>query len=113
MHRSAKEGNLEEVRMYLDNLRYDKNPGAKVEQGKGRTPMHIAAAFGHLNVVQLIQTTTGVANPADANRFTVLHMAAFCGKLEIVQELVKDLGNKNAADAEGMTVIHNGAEQGH
>lgn len=114
MHRSAKEGNLEEVRMYLENLRHDKNPGAKVKgHWKGTTPMHIAAKFGHLNVVQLIQTTTGVANPADANRFTVLHMAAFCGKLEIVQELVKDLVNKNPADADGITVLHYGAEQGH
>ena len=74
MHQSAKEGNLEDVRMYLDHLRHDKNPGAKVEgRGKEKTPMHTAAHFGHLKVVQLIQTITGVANPADANGTTVLH----------------------------------------
>ena len=114
MHRSAKEGNLEDVRMYLENLRHDKNPSAKVEGiGKGKTPMHTAAAFGHLNVVQLIQTTTGVANPADANGTTVLHTAAFKGQLKIVQELMKDLENKNPDRADGFTVLHLAAQEGH
>ena len=116
MHRSAKEGNLEEVRMYLENLRHDKNPGAKVKgHWKGTTPMHIAAKFGHLNVVQLIQTTTGVANPADADGFTVLHTAANNGKLEIVQELMKDLKNKNpvATGFHGRTPLHQAALNGH
>ena len=113
MHRSAKEGNLEDVRMYLENLRHDKNPGAKVEGTfKGSTPMHTAAAFGHLNVVQLIQTTTGVANPADAKGRTVLHTAAISGQLEIIQELRKDLVNKNPARADGFTVLHTAAYYG-
>ena len=100
--------------MYLDNLRHEKNPGAKVEGiFKGTTPMHIAAVYGHLNVVQLIQTTTGVANPADAKGTTVLHTAALFGHLEIVQELMKDLVNKNPAEAEGFTVLHAAAERGH
>ena len=114
MHRSAKEGNIESVRMYLEYLRHDKNPGAKVEGvRKGQTPMHIAAQFGHLNVVQLIHTTTGVANPANAIGTTVLHTAAFFGQLEIVQILIKDLVNKNPADADGWTVLHEAAYAGH
>ena len=53
MHQSAKEGNLEDVEMYLEHLCLDKNPGARIEGAmKGLTPTMCAAAiFGHLNAV--------------------------------------------------------------
>ena len=113
MHQSAKEGNLEDVRMYLEHLRHDKNPGAKVEEGKGATPMHAAAKSGHLSVIQLIQTTIGVSNPPTAVGYTVLHAAAGGGQLKIVKELIKDLDNKNPAMSDGFTVLHLAAQEGH
>ena len=115
MHQSAKEGNVEDVQIYLEHLSHDKNPGAKVEgEQKGNTPMHIAAYSGRLNVIQLIKTTTGVANPAAANGITVLHFAAQQGHLGIVQDIVQDLDNRNPA-AEGFhnwTPFHHAALNG-
>ena len=110
MHRSAKEGDLEDVRMYLEHFRHDKNPGANVNDC---TPMHVAAFFGHLNVVQLIQTAIGVSNPPSAHGYTVLHAAVSGGHLKIVKELIKDLDNKNPGDADGLTVLHAATIQGH
>ena len=157
MHQSAKEGNLEDVEMYLEHLCLDKNPGARIEgamkgltptmcaaaifghlnavnahvqmylehlcypgakvegPGKGITPMHVAAYFGHLNIVQRIQTTIGVVNPATTDGYTVLHTAASNGQLEIVQHICKDLDNKNpvATGFFNLTPIHNAANKGH
>ena len=51
----------------MDNLCLDKNPGVKIDgKLKGLTPMHAAAKHGHLKVVQMIKTQTGVKNPVDA-----------------------------------------------
>ena len=83
MHQAAEEGNVEDVRMYLENLCNEKNPGAKIEGGaKGKTPMHTAAQFGHLNVIQIIETATGISNPVRPDGISVLHTAAQFGHLD-------------------------------
>ena len=103
MHQSAKEGNIEDLEFYLDNLRFDKNPESRIRDGHngqknpGLTPMHLAAENGHLELVQLIQYKTDVVNPANGKGWSVLHSAALNGQLEIIQEISKELEDKNPA----------------
>mgnify|MGYP001356659604 CR=1 FL=1 len=103
MHQSAKEGNIEDLEFYLDNLRFDKNPESRIRDGHngqknpGLTPMHLAAENGHLELVQLIQYKTDVVNPANCKGWSILHSAALNGQLEIIQEISKELEDKNPA----------------
>ena len=116
MHQSAKEGNIEDLEFYLDNLRFDKNPESRIKDGhNGLTPMHLAATNGHLEVVQLIKSKIDIANPANGKGWTILHSAALNGQLEIIKEISNNLEDKNPA-AKGYasrTPLHLAAVSGH
>eukprot|EP01098_Paradermamoeba_levis_P004579 TRINITY_DN195_c0_g1_i1.p1 TRINITY_DN195_c0_g1~~TRINITY_DN195_c0_g1_i1.p1 ORF type:complete len:155 (+),score=26.17 TRINITY_DN195_c0_g1_i1:179-643(+) len=80
-----------------------------------RTPLHFAAGYGHMSVVQLlIERGSDVnAKDHDENEQTPLHLAAQYGHLSIVQLLIDRGSNMNAKTINEETPLHQAANCGH
>ncbi|CAD7700374.1 unnamed protein product [Ostreobium quekettii] len=77
--------------------------------------LHLAAYYGHLNVVDLLLSTKR-CDPQGTNEHgcTPLHFAANKGHKHIVARLLKVQGIKiDICDVHGRTPLHHGAAQGH
>ena len=70
------------------------------------SPLHIAAAFGDLELCNYIFQKTGDINPKDLRSVTPLHLAAHNGHLGICKLIVNILEDKNPPDDNGMTPFH-------
>ena len=78
----------------------------KSEQG-GMTPMHIAAAYGLIDVVKFIASYNINPNAPKINGWTPVHAAAQHGHIEIVKVLTSIVENPNKpAMPSGWTPIH-------
>ncbi|WCR58321.1 ankyrin repeat domain-containing protein [Wolbachia endosymbiont of Ctenocephalides felis wCfeJ] len=72
-----------------------------------RTPLHLAAAKGRLEIVQyLIEDKKVDLNVADWLNRTILHLASQYGKLEVVQYLVDKGADLNVVDKDGRAPLH-------
>lgn len=79
----------------------------------GRTPIHIAAARGHVEVIRFCVSIGGDPEAADRNRWTPLHCAAAEGHLEAVDYLLGCSNVKYAVNTEGRTAFALASENGH
>ena len=70
------------------------------------SPLHIAAAFGDLELCNYIVQKTGDINPKDIRSVTPLHLAAHKGHLGICKLIANSLVDKNLPDEFGMTPLH-------
>jgi ankyrin repeat protein len=73
---------------------------------KGRTPLHIAAAKGQLEIVQILILSDAPLNARDNEGNTPLHLASYFGHEEIVSDLVKAGSNLNGKNLKGQTSVH-------
>ena len=88
----------------------DPNPQSK----NGWTPIYIATAKGHIEVVKFLASV--VKNPnttADQDGFTPMHMAARRGCIEIIKSLAEKVIYPNPPDKDGETPIDIATEEGH
>ncbi|XP_063379537.1 transient receptor potential channel pyrexia-like [Cydia fagiglandana] len=71
------------------------------------TPLHLAAARGFSDCVELLLSEGAKATTKNYKGFTALHLAAMCGSLECVELLLRD-GNAdpNAEDYTQRTPVH-------
>lgn len=104
IHKAVKDNNLPEVRQLLKNdpdlvLTKDEN---------GFTPLHLAAANGHRDMVDLLLTTKADVNAKDNSGSTPLHQAAAAQgeHSDIVEVLLARKANVDAADRQGLTPLH-------
>ena len=107
--KAAKEGQLNIIG---NMLRYseDKNPRDK----DGWTPLHTAACYGQLEIVQLITESLDNKNPSSSNSgWTPMHMAASNGHPKVVKHIIEQVEDKNPADKRGWTPLHLAARYGH
>ena len=81
----------------------DKNPKSKMGPDKMVTPLHIAAAYGHLEICNAIMEQTADKNPVDSNGWTPLHCAAKEGHIQIIKAIHDHVLDKNPVDKEGRT----------
>lgn len=86
---AARYGDLEEVQAVLAQsiLLVD----AQDEQG--RTALHMAAANGHLDVVQALITAGGNVNAKNVEENSPLHYAALNAHIPVIQELISKGAN--------------------
>ncbi|WP_419420461.1 ankyrin repeat domain-containing protein [Legionella sp. D16C41] len=79
----------------------------------GNTPLHIAAACGHSDMVQLLLANGVDTNVVNNEGITPLHVAAYKGHINIVQMLLNTGTDLNVANQTGDTPLHLAAAEGH
>lgn len=82
---------------------------------RGATPLHLAAANGDTQIVQILLCSTAInVNAKTASGDTALHYACFAGQLNVVEVLsgLKKI-NLNATNEIGSTPIHMASAHGH
>ncbi|XP_065084469.1 uncharacterized protein LOC135706743 [Ochlerotatus camptorhynchus] len=68
LHYACKNGNVEIVQFFID---------------RGATPLHIAAGYGHLNIVKLLIANNVDPNEMDDYKWTALHYACRNGNVQL------------------------------
>ncbi|XP_040284693.1 ankyrin repeat domain-containing protein 6 isoform X1 [Bufo bufo] len=97
----------------VDNVVQLINKGAKVAVTKhGRTPLHLAANKGHLNVVQILLKAGCDLNVQDDGQQTALHRAAVVGHSDILAILIQEGCALDRQDKDGNTALHEAAWHG-
>jgi hypothetical protein len=79
-----------------------------------RSPLALAASFGHVDVVQFVLERGAVVDSLDADEQTPLQIAAAFGHLRVV-EMLLDAGASavRASDVSGRSAIHWAAQSGN
>ena len=80
---------------------------------KGTTPLMMAAANGHLEIVKALASLGGQVNARNNNGATALMVAAFGGHLEVVKLLLSLGSELNARTGGGVTALSAATEGGH
>ncbi|KAL5590166.1 hypothetical protein FOBRF1_013723 [Fusarium oxysporum] len=108
IHLACSKGSKEIVEVLLDHYSCD------VLEGGSQTPLHVAAGYGHLEVVNLLLDRDADIRLTDEEGQTALHHAAGNGSLEIVKRLYdKYRGLLRVNNKEGQTALHYAARRGH
>jgi hypothetical protein len=98
---AAKTGDLNNVRKAVEQLGFSVN---LVEEGaNGRTPLHWAADFGQVEVMQYLLSKKANVNNQDRFGITPLLAAVYEGHEEAVKFLVKNKADKTVKGPDGMT----------
>ncbi|XP_018427601.1 PREDICTED: ankyrin repeat domain-containing protein 6 isoform X3 [Nanorana parkeri] len=98
----------------VDNVVQLINKGAKVAVTKhGRTPLHLAAHKGHLNVVQILIKAGCELNIQDDGHQTALHRASVVGHSDILAVLIQEGCALDRQDKAGNTPLHLACQNGH
>lgn len=104
------------------DLLLSKTDNALETDSQGRTALHIAAAFGRLEVLKFLLNTKHKRKPLfekvydDKQGRNVLHHAACSGTLEVVEFLLQDPDGEaviNKPDKNGWTALHWAAKSGN
>jgi ankyrin repeat protein len=70
---------------------------------EGRTPLHMAAAIGHLQIANALLGSGAQTEPRDSKQNTPLHYAAGYGRTEMCQILLEAGADGGAKNATGKT----------
>jgi ankyrin repeat protein len=109
IHEAARAGDLATVQAMVA-----KSPdlaGARDESG--RTPLHLASASGHFQVVTHLLSRSVDIDAVDNTRGTALHLAAAAGHDEVVRLLMERMATIDAQDADGYTPLARACARGH
>ncbi len=82
------------------------------EVAPGSTALHLAAAFGHVEVAEVVLAAGGdvcVRDAEELSQRTPLHIAAFWGQTDIARILVSSGADVNTLDAHGLTPLREAA----
>ncbi|XP_072534738.1 ankyrin repeat domain-containing protein 6b isoform X2 [Salminus brasiliensis] len=89
------------------------NKGAKVAVTKyGRTPLHLAAYKGHLEVVRILLKAGCDLDIEDDGDQTALHRAAVVGNSDVISALIQEGCALDRQDKDGNTALHEVAWHG-
>jgi len=107
LHRASHEGIIDRVNLLLQH-------GADIDaiDEEGRTPLLLAVAERHAEVVSLLLQQGAILTLSDEDKNSPLHIAAHSGNRKIVLLLLAKGARVNSLDDEGATPLHNAASQG-
>ncbi|KAM9355043.1 ankyrin repeat domain-containing protein 6b isoform 2-T2 [Pholidichthys leucotaenia] len=90
-----------------DNVVHLINKGAKVAVTKyGRTPLHLAAYKGHIEVVRVLLKAGCSLDIQDDGEQTALHRAAVVGHSNVIGALIQEGCALDRQDKDGNTALH-------
>ena len=75
-----------------------------------RTPLHPAAAGGHLETVRLLLQLGADADRVDGSSESPLHLASSRNHYAVVQAIIEGGANVNLLNEEGQSPLHIGKE---
>jgi ankyrin repeat protein len=86
---------------------------ANTRGGKHKTPLHAAAAEGHLNVAMLLLERGADMKSLDSFGRTPLHLASCCGYAKVVSLLIDRGADLDAEESKKGTPLHLALRSGH
>ncbi|KAA0201154.1 hypothetical protein HAZT_HAZT003357 [Hyalella azteca] len=98
----CREGNMLQVRMWLDDTEHDLNQG----DDHGFSLLHWAAKEGQMNVVELLLSRGCRVSPTNLGDDTPLHLAAAHDHRDIVCTLLRHRAEVNKVNEHGNTALH-------
>ncbi|VEL14964.1 unnamed protein product [Protopolystoma xenopodis] len=100
----VREGNMHEVRLWLDNTDNDVNQGDEHRFSL----LHWAAREGQLGIIELLCSRGARTNSTNMGDETALHLAASYGHLDVVHFLVvaPNFSTVDATNEHGNTPLH-------
>jgi|WetSurMetagenome_2_1015567.scaffolds.fasta_scaffold07399_7 ankyrin repeat protein len=111
IHDAAKAGDLAKVKALLkDNTALITSK----DNNTGWTPLHIAARWGHKDVVEfLLANRANVNAKGGIDSVTPLHLAARNGDKNVVESLLANGAEVDAKNSANITPLHVAAQNGH
>ena len=98
----------------LDNLL---KKGAKpnvTSSSKSRTPLHVAAQFGHKQIIERLLNVKNLdIDATDQQGMTALHLAISRGYEDICTDLIDNGASINMTTKEGLSCLHLAADAGN
>uniref|UniRef100_I3RSE8 Poly [ADP-ribose] polymerase n=1 Tax=Drosophila buzzatii TaxID=7264 RepID=I3RSE8_DROBU len=107
---AAKAGDLDAVRRIVLNNPHTVN--CRDLDGRHSTPLHFAAGFNRVPVVQFLLEHGAEVHAADKGGLVPLHNACSYGHYEVTELLVKHGANVNVSDLWKFTPLHEAAAKG-
>ena len=98
---AAREGSRQYLSYLIDSTNIN------TTDSDGQTLLHITAANGHSNCLEVLLETRGVnVNATDMNGETALHLAVYNGHVECLKQLMEKGVSVNATNNKGETALH-------
>ena len=109
LHRLCAEGNVDNVREYVDSFTDQDLLKARLNQSHkgvfGYTPLHEAVANGHSGVLMFLMGKGGEVDCRANSGYTPLHLAASSGHSQCVKDLLLHKASIEVRDEYGKTPI--------
>ncbi|MCE5316506.1 MAG: ankyrin repeat domain-containing protein [Parachlamydia sp.] len=111
VHRAALEGDVELLRYLKENHNFDVNIAAK--NLDKATPLYLAAARGHLAVIDALLSLGANPNCTNSDGKTPLFIAVQNGHDDAMRRLISGGADVSRSMKDGMTLVHYAANWGH
>lgn len=98
----CREGNVIQVRVWLDDTEHDMNQG----DDHGFSPLHWASKEGHLKIVELLIQRGARINATNRGDDIPLHLASAHGHRDVVHLLLRNRADVNFVNEHGNTPLH-------
>lgn len=87
------------------------NVNCHASDGRRSTPLHLAAGYNRINIVQILLQNGADVHAKDKGGLVPLHNACSYGHFEVTELLIKHGANVNAKDLWAFTPIHEAASK--
>ncbi|TPP66477.1 Poly (ADP-ribose) polymerase [Fasciola gigantica] len=105
---AAKRGDL----LKLQRLITSANINCRDTQGRNSAPLHLAAGYNNVEVVQFLLETGADVNAKDKGGLIPLHNASSYGHVDVAALLIRYGTSVNSVDKWGYTPLHEAAQKG-
>ncbi|MBA3953901.1 ankyrin repeat domain-containing protein [Candidatus Dependentiae bacterium] len=100
-------------RAKIESLITEPDADINTQDMDNRTPLHLTAAGGSTNAVEILLSYGADINAQDFNKDTPLHVAALEGHVDVIELLLKHGANIDAQSNDKSTPLRLAAEYGH